>query len=51
MPKDIFQQSLTWALAMSDEQKKQRTRIKQENKHKGHETVPLDYSFLDREDF
>jgi len=49
MPKNIFTQSLTWALAMNDEREKNRSRNKA--KSKSGEMVPLDYSFLDKEDF
>jgi len=49
MPKPIFQQSLVWALAVSEEQGKDREFQKQKAKSKGNETVKLDYSFLDEE--
>tara|TARA_R110002020_G_C16223265_1_gene767823 strand:+ start:613 stop:765 length:153 start_codon:yes stop_codon:yes gene_type:complete len=47
MPQEIFRQSLIWALAIEDEQEKDRQYKKQQSKSKGNETVKLDYSFLD----
>jgi hypothetical protein len=49
MPKPIFQQSLVWAIAVSEEREKDREFQKQKAKSKGNETVKLDYSFLDEE--
>tara|TARA_R100001079_G_C4382687_1_gene123827 strand:- start:285 stop:494 length:210 start_codon:yes stop_codon:yes gene_type:complete len=46
----VFQQSLTWALAMQDRDNKERARQALESKT-GNETITLDYSFLDSEEF
>jgi len=51
MPPDIFKQSLIWALAIEEEEAEDRNREQQKAKSNGNETVNLDYSFLDREDF
>ena len=47
----IFKQSLAWALVVEEEQVKQQEVAKQKAKSNGNETVRLDYSFLDKEDF
>lgn len=49
MDKEIFTQSLAWALAINDEEDKERRRGNMQDST-GNETVTLDYSFLDRED-
>ena len=53
MPKNIFIQSLNWAMAVNEQraqmEKQNRERAKAQTK--GGELVPLDYSFLDEEDF
>lgn len=51
MPQDLFKQSLVWALAINEEEEKERKRSEQQAKSGGNETVSLDYSFLDTEDF
>jgi len=51
MPKAIFQQSLIWAMAISDETNKERKIQEQKSKAHGREVVPLDYSFLDKDGF
>ncbi len=51
MPPAIFKQSIAWALTIEEEEQKQREVAKQKAKSKGNETVRLDYSFLDKEDF
>ena len=50
MEKEIFTQSLAWALAVNDEEEKERKRQNMQDST-GNETVTLDYSFLDREEF
>lgn len=49
MDKEIFTQSLAWALAINDEEDKERKRQHMQDST-GNETVTLDYSFLDGED-
>ena len=49
MPVDIFKQSLIWALAVEEEQKKAAEKQKQSST--SNETVDFDYSFLEMEDF
>ena len=51
MPKPLFKQSLIWAMAITEEQEQEQERTKQRAKSKGNETVNLDYSFLEKEDF
>ena len=51
MPPAIFKQSIALALTIEEEEQKQREVAKQKAKSKGNETVRLDYSFLDKEDF
>jgi len=45
-----FQQSLSWALAVDEEQEKEseRTRVSSQNNN---ETISLDYAFLNEEEF
>jgi|TARA_R110000824_G_scaffold126000_2_gene285335 hypothetical protein len=47
----LFRQSLAWALVVEEEQQEQAKVQKQKAKSKGNETVRLDYTFLDKEDF
>ena len=49
MPLPIFQQSLTWALAVREHRDKNREIQKQKAKAGDKEVVSLDYSFLDWE--
>jgi hypothetical protein len=50
MSVDVFKQSLIWALAVEDEQKK--TAEKRERQSStSNETVDFDYSFLEMEDY
>lgn len=49
MPKEIFQQSLIWAMAMTNEKEKSAEIQKAKAKANGREVVPLDYNFLDME--
>lgn len=49
MPLPIFQQSLTWALAVKEHKDKKRKVEKQKSKAGDREVVGLDYSFLDWE--
>ena len=49
MPNNIFKQSLVWAMAATDENKKNIERKKQKAKSGDREVVNLDYSFLDWE--
>ena len=49
MPLPIFQQSLTWALAVREHRDKNREVQKQKVKAGDREVVSLDYSFLDWE--
>ena len=49
MPKQIFKQSLVWAMVSTDEKNKNIERKKQEVKSGDREVVGLDYSFLDWE--
>ncbi len=49
MPLPIFQQSLTWALAVREHRDKNREVQKQKAKAGDKEVVSLDYSFLDWE--
>ena len=47
----LFKQSLAWALVVDEEKEEQAKVQQQKAKSKGNETVRLDYSFLDKEDF
>ena len=47
----LFRQSLAWALVVEEEQQERAKVQKQKAKSKGNETVRLDYTFLDKEDF
>ncbi len=49
MPKQIFKQSLVWAMVSNDENNKNIERKRQEVKSGDREVVGLDYSFLDWE--
>ena len=49
MPKQIFKQSLVWAMVSTDEKNKNIERKKQKAKSGDREVVGLDYSFLDWE--
>ncbi len=49
MPKQIFKQSLVWAMVSTDEKNKNIERTKQQAKSGDREVVGLDYSFLDWE--
>lgn len=51
MPSNLFQQSLIWALAVNEEEKIKQKQDRQKMKGKGSETVNLDYSFLEGDDF
>ena len=51
MSPDTFRRSLVWALVARKEEEKANKRQRQEAKSGGRETVSVDYSFLDREDF
>jgi len=51
MNPDTFRRSLVWALVARKEEEKANKRQRQEAKSGGRETVSVDYSFLDREDF
>jgi len=51
MPPNLFRQSLIWALAVNEEEKINQEQNKQKAKSKGNETVKLDYSFLEGDDF
>jgi hypothetical protein len=44
MERDVFKQSLVWAMAVDDEQGKEM------QERTGNETITLDYSFLQMED-
>ena len=49
MERDVFKQSLVWAMAVDDEQGKERKRVNMQERT-GNETITLDYSFLQMED-
>jgi hypothetical protein len=50
MEEDIYTQSLVWALAVREEEEKE-TRRQQMRENTSNETVSLDYTFLESEDF
>ena len=50
MGEDVFKQSLIWALAIEDEERKAQKRQEMENST-SNETVTFDYDFLHQEDF
>ena len=50
MPINMFRQSLSWALAMQDNENKEAARANMQSQT-GNETITLDYGFLDMEDF
>ena len=50
MEDEIFTQSLAWALAIQEEEEKE-TRRQQMQDNTSNETVSLDYTFLESEDF
>lgn len=50
MEDEIFTQSLAWALAIQEEEEKE-TRRQQMRENTSNETVSLDYTFLESEDF
>jgi len=49
MPINMFRQSLSWALAMQDNENKEAARANMQSQT-GNETITLDYGFLDMED-
>ena len=49
MERGVFKQSLVWAMAVDDEQGKERKRLNMQERT-GNETITLDYSFLQMED-
>ena len=49
MPKQIFKQSLVWAMVSTEEKNKNIERKKQKAKSRDREVVGVDYSFLDWE--
>jgi len=51
MSPEIFRQSLTWAMVGRKEEEKNMKRERQSANSGGRETVSLDYSFLETEDF
>lgn len=50
MSPEIFNQSLSWALAIDSRNRKEQERASAQS-NSGNETVTLDYSFLESEDF
>lgn len=50
MSPEIFNQSLSWALAIDSKNKKEQERASAQS-NSGNETVTLDYTFLELEDF
>lgn len=50
MSPEIFNQSLSWALAVDSKNRKEQERASAQS-NSGNETVSLDYSFLELEDF
>ena len=50
MGEAVFKQSLIWALAIEDEERKAQKRQEMENST-SNETVTFDYDFLHQEDF
>ena len=51
MDTETFRRSLVWALVGQNQEEKANKQRLQEAKSGGRETVKVDYSFLDREDF
>jgi hypothetical protein len=51
MHPETFRRSLVWALVGQNQEEKANKQRLQEAKSGGRETVKVDYSFLDREDF
>ncbi len=51
MTPETFQQSLTWALVGRNQEEKEMKRQRQQANSGGQETVTLDYSWLELEDF
>tara|TARA_R110002020_G_scaffold173731_1_gene364664 strand:- start:117 stop:395 length:279 start_codon:yes stop_codon:yes gene_type:complete len=51
MSPETFQQSLAWALVGTNQQKQAQEVERQKSKSGGKETVPLDYNWLQNEDF
>lgn len=51
MTPETFQQSLVWALVGRNAQEKEMKRQRQEANSGGQETVTLDYSWIETEDF
>lgn len=51
MSPDVFRQSFTWALVGRKQEEKEMKRQSQEASSGGQETVSLDYSWLELEDF
>lgn len=51
MTPETFQQSLTWALVGRNQEEKEMKRQRQQANSGGQETVTLDYSWLEMEDF
>tara|TARA_R100001510_G_C7604702_1_gene170230 strand:+ start:641 stop:919 length:279 start_codon:yes stop_codon:yes gene_type:complete len=51
MTPETFQQSLTWALVGRKQEEKEMKRQRQQANSGGQETVTLDYSWLEMEDF
>lgn len=51
MSPETFQQSLAWTLVGNNQEKQNQKVQKQQSKSGGKETVPLDYNWLQNEDF
>ena len=51
MHPETFRRSLVWTLVGIEQEEKANKQQRQEAKSGGRETVKVDYSFLDREDF
>ena len=51
MHPETFRRSLVWTLVGQAQEEKANKQQRQEAKSGGRETVSVDYSFLDREDF
>lgn len=50
MGQETFKQSLVWALAIEDQERKERKKQEMESST-NNETVTFDYDFLNQEDF
>jgi hypothetical protein len=50
MDRELFKQSLVWAMAVDKREKQQQNKQNKQN-NTGSEVVSVDYSFLDLEDF